>query len=227
MIYPGPRGEYELYEDDGSSVAYERGECVRTRIRHWSEGLRRIVEIAPADGSCADWPEERPVTLKLCGYVPPVSVTVDGKDIPWLYDGEEFSCIITLPAVKTRGGVRLEAEFADEDEYASLAGWRGAVRRLRLLADIQNRTAGCTMPVKDDRLAQKLAHMTRRLTLHPETLPQEQVMVKELFPRLAPSFEELQRVRGKLFPFSLKQVDILLKDTERLMNNYGNRTFIP
>ena len=70
--------------------------------------------------------------------------------------------------MKTREGVRLEIEFAEEDEYASLAGWRGAVRRLRLLADIQNRTAGCTMPVKDDRLAQKLAHMTRRLTLHPE-----------------------------------------------------------
>ena len=127
--------------------------------------------------------------------------------------------------MKTRAGVRLELEFAD-DEYVSLAGWRGAVRRLRLLADIQNRTAGCTMPVKDDRLAQKLAHMTRRLSLHPEMLQQEQVMTKELFPRLAPSFEELQRVRGKLFPFSLKQVDILLKDAERLMNNYGNHTFV-
>ena len=227
MIYPGPQGEYELYEDDGSSVAYERGECVRTRIRHRREGLRRIVEIAPAEGVCAGWLEERPVTVKFRGYVPPVSVEVDGKRIPWSYDGSELTCSISLPLMKTREGVRLEIEFAAEDEYASLAGWRGAVRRLRLLADIQNRTAGCTMPVKDDRLAQKLAHLTRRISLHPETLPLEQVAVKELFPRLAPSFRELQRVRGKLFPFSLKQVDILLKDTERLMNNCGNRTFVP
>lgn len=227
VIYPGSQGEYELYEDDGSSVAYERGECVRTRIRHRREGLRRIVEIAPAEGVCAGWLEERPVTVKFRGYVPPVSVEVDGKRIPWSYDGSELTCSISLPLMKTREGVRLEIEFAEEDEYASLAGWRGAVRRLRLLADIQNRTAGCTMPVKDDRLAQKLAHLTRRISLHPETLPLEQVAVKELFPRLAPSFRELQRVRGKLFPFSLKQVDILLKDTERLMNNCGNRTFVP
>ena len=136
VIYPGPKGEYELYEDDGSSVAYERGECVRTRIRHWSEGHLRIVEIAPAEGSCEGWQEERPVTLKLCGYVPPVSVKADGKEIPWSYDGGELTCSISLPLMKTREGVRLEIEFAEEDEYASLAGWRGAVRRLRLLADI-------------------------------------------------------------------------------------------
>lgn len=101
-----------------------------------------------------------------------------------------------------------------------LYGWSAAAKRLKRLAYIQNRTAGCTAPVKDDRLAQKLAHFGRRIALHPSACEKECRLVKELLPRLKPAFEELHKVRGKLFPFSMAEVDTLLTETEKYLRRF-------
>lgn len=40
-IYSGADGEYELYEDDGISLGYQRGQCSRTKIR-WNQAEQKV-----------------------------------------------------------------------------------------------------------------------------------------------------------------------------------------
>ena len=40
-IYTGADGEYELYEDDGISLGYQRGECTKTYLR-WDEETKKL-----------------------------------------------------------------------------------------------------------------------------------------------------------------------------------------
>jgi alpha-glucosidase/alpha-D-xyloside xylohydrolase len=41
VVYPGADGAYSLYEDDGSSFAYRRGEFMKTEIR-WNDSEHRL-----------------------------------------------------------------------------------------------------------------------------------------------------------------------------------------
>src|SRR5204863_369543 len=47
-VYPGANGQFTLYEDDGQSFAYERGEFTRI-IMHWNDASRELkLALAPA-----------------------------------------------------------------------------------------------------------------------------------------------------------------------------------
>ena len=67
-VYPGADGSYELYEDDGISLGYQRGECSRT-LFSWNEECRKVcaevvsthlpgatreVKVEFADGGCGE-----------------------------------------------------------------------------------------------------------------------------------------------------------------------------
>jgi len=41
LVYPGADGAFTLYEDDGVSLGYQRGECSTTRLV-WNEALRSL-----------------------------------------------------------------------------------------------------------------------------------------------------------------------------------------
>lgn len=215
-VYPGECGEYELYEDDGESTAYQTGAFVKTKIRHWKEGNVRYIEILPALGKCKGFLRHRSLKLRLHGVVLAESVKINGRAAGSCYCGETFTLSIELLA-DTRKCTRIEVRYKEKEESAPLFGWLAASKRLKRLAYLQNRTAGCTAPVKDDRLAQKIAHFGRRITLRPSTWKKECGLVKELLPRLQPSFEELLKVRGKLFPFSMVEVKALLAETEKYL----------
>lgn len=216
VVYPGECGEYELYEDDGVGNGYRQGQCVRTRFRHWREGQCRVVEIGAASGTCDGWRTSRAITLRLHGCLPPTAVECNGQSLDWSYDGEELAVVVELPEAPCSRPRQVRLHFAEADEYAALHGWLGIARRLRLLADIQNRVAGSSQPVADDRLAQRLAHFTRRASLDPKGLLPDLQNVAECLPRLLPSFRELQKIRGARFPFSLERVKALLDDIQCL-----------
>lgn len=219
-VYPGGQGEYVLHEDDGISHGYERGESVETRFRHYCRnGIRRI-EIDPATGSCRGWKRIRPMQIVLRGVIPPRTVLVNGEAVPSTFDGTNFAIRIDLPNVDTVRQTIVEVRYDCDDGHAPAAGMAGVLRRLRRLADIQNAVAGSAAPVKDDRLAQKLAHMGRRITLNPAVWREELKQTRELLPRLQPSFEELHKVRGRRFPFSLPEAEALLMQVEKELKQH-------
>lgn len=120
--------------------------------------------------------------------------------------------------MNTHKCTEIEIRYRENDESAL---WMVCRRETAEAAGVYSKPhAGCTAPVKDDRLAQKLAHFGRRIALHPSACEKECRLVKELLPRLKPAFEELHKVRGKLFPFSMAEVDTLLTETEKYLRRF-------
>ena len=57
MVYPGANSDFTLYEDDGLTYGYERGEYAVTRI-HWNNAVEKA-DIGPREGSYPGMPENR------------------------------------------------------------------------------------------------------------------------------------------------------------------------
>jgi len=136
-IFPGDRGSTRVYEDQGNSTGYERGERAWTAVRHERKDGAITVEISPREGQYPGMPLERGYELRLPGALPPSSVTVDGQAIAfmrsgagthWSYDGQRLETTIALP--RSRASARVEVVIqCQESRLAS--GFPGKLRRLR------------------------------------------------------------------------------------------------
>ena len=62
-VYPGADGQFALYEDDGSSFAYEQGQCLRL-VAEWTERGRQL-KLALAAGTKMFGPAPREVAVEL------------------------------------------------------------------------------------------------------------------------------------------------------------------
>ena len=65
MVYPGANSDFTLYEDDGLTYGYERGEYAVTRI-HWNNAVGKA-DIGPREGSYPGMPEERTYKVVVVG----------------------------------------------------------------------------------------------------------------------------------------------------------------
>src|ERR1039458_2641180 len=76
-IYPGADASFLLYEDDGSSFNYRKGEWMGIQME-WNDA-RRILSLHLAPGSRLLPPESRAIAVKVAGTTH--SVTFDGKPV--------------------------------------------------------------------------------------------------------------------------------------------------
>ena len=65
MVYPGANSDFTLYEDDGLTYGYERGEYAVTRI-HWNNAAGKA-DIGPREGSYPGMPEGRTYKVVVVG----------------------------------------------------------------------------------------------------------------------------------------------------------------
>ena len=65
QVYPGADGTTTVYEDDGATFDFERGEWMGVEVR-WTDGPRRL-DLHLAPGSRMRAPLERPVRVRLAG----------------------------------------------------------------------------------------------------------------------------------------------------------------
>lgn len=65
MVYPGANSDFTLYEDDGLTYGYERGEYAVTRI-HWNNAAGKA-DIGPREGSYPGMPENRTYKVVVVG----------------------------------------------------------------------------------------------------------------------------------------------------------------
>ncbi len=79
-VFPADHGEARLYEDDGLSDGYLRGEHAWTRItQSWADG-KRIITIEPPDGAYANMPSERSYIVRVLDVSPTLyEVEVNGR----------------------------------------------------------------------------------------------------------------------------------------------------
>ena len=96
-VYPG-EGESELYEDDGHSMAYERGEWCLTRFSVRSDDRELRLTIGAREGRYR--PHARDFKLVLCGIEsPPDALRLDGRALTakdWQYGPEQKTVTLTF-----------------------------------------------------------------------------------------------------------------------------------
>lgn len=147
-VWPGDSGQIRVYEDDGESVGYQKGECAWTPVSHeLVDGVRQVT-IGPAEGSFRGMLEERTYEIHLRDAPPAKEVHLNGQLLEpartpdatgWWYDGDAFSLIIRPARDSVRKKTSIAVRLA-ESEPALRDGLRGRlalVQRIGQLLDAQ------------------------------------------------------------------------------------------
>ncbi len=94
MIYPGADGDFTMYYDDGDDKNYDENN-MWVRFRATRQGNTYFANLYPAEGNFTM--ASRNVTLKFVASDVPEHVYCNGKEIDWIYDGENFTLVVPLP----------------------------------------------------------------------------------------------------------------------------------
>jgi alpha-glucosidase (family GH31 glycosyl hydrolase) len=106
-VYGAGQGRFELYEDDGHSLAYEQAAYAVTPIEHATtgDGAQQLV-IGPARGRFAGQLQERAYELRLYAGQRPRSVSIDGRTVEdWRWEGGTATAVVRVPRRDIRQSV--------------------------------------------------------------------------------------------------------------------------
>ena len=98
-VYGSGQGRFDLYEDDGISLAYGKGEYAVTTFTNEAQhaGSQRLV-IEPAHGSFQGQVQRRSYEIHIRTTEKPASITVDGKAAALAsWDAAQATAIVTVP----------------------------------------------------------------------------------------------------------------------------------
>ena len=127
-VFPKGNGSFTMYEDGGNDQDYAESYAT-TELRSQWEGNKQTVTISPRKGSYKDMPVERSFKVKAVASAAPVSVTVNGAEASYRYDGEDFSFTIDIP--QTDCNVEKTVSIVYPSEETALAeGIIGLSRRM-------------------------------------------------------------------------------------------------
>jgi alpha-glucosidase (family GH31 glycosyl hydrolase) len=106
-VYGSGHGDFNLYDDDGVSLAYVQGQYATTAMHYVTnkDGSHQLV-IAPTKGTYANQPQARSYELLIHATEKPQSITADGQTIShWTWYPEDGTTLVTLPSQSIRNGV--------------------------------------------------------------------------------------------------------------------------
>jgi len=99
--YPGADGQTgrsTLYEDDGVTTAYERGQSAATPLSYTRRGNVVTVTVGAAKGHYTGQPAQRAVVIELPDTARATKAMLDGKPLAVVYDAARYTNKIVLPA---------------------------------------------------------------------------------------------------------------------------------
>ncbi len=148
-IWPGESGKTRIYEDDGTSAGYQKGECAWTPVSHKLVDDKRIITIGPVEGTFAGMPAQRQYEIRIHDCVSARCVTLNGVEWPlqpdgkdgWTYDTSNWCLRIRVSeqAIGKKTEIVVEP-LPDPDLAKSLAeGLRGvqaAARHIRQMSTL-------------------------------------------------------------------------------------------
>ncbi len=156
-LAPGASSSYQVYEDSGVSVEYQRGVFARTPVKAMEDGDTLRVEIGPVEGSYPGMLKTRGYEVRLPADWPPASVTVNGKAVApvkpgepggWTFEGNTLTTVVPVPAGSVNAKVVVEVQRPDRRvaQRAELDGFAGAMTRLRGADDALQQTGPVAGP---------------------------------------------------------------------------------
>jgi alpha-glucosidase (family GH31 glycosyl hydrolase) len=190
-LAPGASSKYEVYEDSGKSVEYQRGVYALTPITAAQDGDTLRVEIGPAQGDYPGMPKTRGYELRLPADWPPASVMVNGAAVAqagptgeggWRFEGNTLTTIIPVAGGAVDQKVTIKVHRADglTARRRELDGFPGAMVRLRAAYDAVNTMSRMTAP--PDPLVDAM-QSGDRLGYHPEKAVEEVAHFRAVLPQ--------------------------------------------
>ena len=101
-IYPGSDGMFTLYEDDGRTEAYVRGESRTTRMTFTQS--TQTLTISPAEGTYAEAPSERAYTIVVHGLPPGRDIAVKEKPVTISVSKKSVTQSLVVPLFPAKEG---------------------------------------------------------------------------------------------------------------------------
>lgn len=114
-VYAGADGNFELYEDDNETCAYEKGDCVKTVFSYIEQDIVEFV-IESAKGNLSLIPDKRSYIVELTGYKKTeetqLTVTVDNQPIQAeiSYEEERNTIIVKIPSTSVEKEIRIRVD---------------------------------------------------------------------------------------------------------------------
>lgn len=151
-VFPGDSGSTRVYEDEGNSLGYQKGEFAWTTVRTSTVGQGTFrIEILPCEGRYPGMLTKRAYELQLPGWWPPEEVLCNGQAIAyspmegsvgWQYDGDKLTATIRLPSFDVNQKVKVTLKLSERAAGQSrlLDGARGILARLRRVMPLLNST---------------------------------------------------------------------------------------
>ena len=145
-VFPGSRGEYRLYEDQGDSQDYQKNVCAWTTFSQETRNKIQKIRIQPIEGQYPGMPKKRALEIHLIHTWPPRAVLLNGKELAWAepgsktgvwYDGDHVTTIIRLPdlPVSEAQGIEVKLNNFGEKNHL-LQGFPNKLNRLRTVKKI-------------------------------------------------------------------------------------------
>ena len=109
-VYGAGEGSFDLYEDDGVSLAYAQGASAHTPIRHarGGDGLEQLL-IGPTQGAFQGQLEERSYELRIHTTDRPSSISLDGTPLSqWTWEADQTTAVVSLPRRSIRNRIGVE-----------------------------------------------------------------------------------------------------------------------
>ncbi len=143
-IYPSDGGFTRIYEDEGNSQGYERGQFSFTDVKYETvKGKTIHIIIEPAKGSYPRMKRSRSYIIDLMNVFPPTRVTCNGKEIlfgrnGWKYNGDKLETVVKTGTFATSRSVNITVELSEPIESPLLDGTRGKIERFKEAMNILN-----------------------------------------------------------------------------------------
>jgi alpha-glucosidase (family GH31 glycosyl hydrolase) len=102
-VYGDGNSRFDLYEDDGISLDYERGRYALTPMTYRTSGVHHRLVIGPTTGSFAGQEEARKYELRIHAARRPASISVNGKRVAhWRWQARDSTAYLPLPVATIR-----------------------------------------------------------------------------------------------------------------------------
>ncbi len=193
-VCPGEKGEYSLYEDDGISDRFQRGESVRIQLAQRSADHRRTLTISRRQGSYDGFQAKRALQVCFPGSRSPKSVSCNGKKLvfgeTWFYRGATASVEVALPDFDLDRENVIELCYGDDAFY--VGNIAPVFRRLARLSAIER--AMCN----NFRLAAELESWGVLLSRAPRRLKEFELLLMQKLPVIHRGiFKDAVKFKGK------------------------------
>ncbi|GLQ52006.1 TIM-barrel domain-containing protein [Dyella flava] len=106
-VYGGGKGHFDLYEDDGLSLDYEKGSYAVTPMNYETRpDGSHVLTVAATKGTYKHQPAARSYVIEIHALGKPQSVSANGQPVTqWSWDDKDAVATVTLPKQSIRDGV--------------------------------------------------------------------------------------------------------------------------